>query len=152
MAKRLAEGKRIRTAAGGGGVALATTVDFDAVLGAYVFQDDVTIIGFYVSNVAIINDAHSNADGMIHATIELSRQGVRGQPGIIGRASIHAVWNAILGLTGELWQRQTVMFPDGCGIEVDEGEGVNLLGLAEYVGAGGDLSWWGEFILYYVER
>lgn len=143
---------RLRSVVGGGGIALATTVDYDGVLGSHVFQDDVRVIGVAVAAKCLVNDAHMNADFMIHGHVELSRQAIRGGPGVMARVSIHAGWTAIIALGGEVSKDLVYMFPDGTGWDFDEGEGVNMLSMAEYVGAGGPVSWWGEFVLFYIER
>jgi len=151
VAKRTPEGKRIRTAMGGGTAELVTAVAYDGVLGTETFEDDVRIIGYYLRNVAMITDAMTNTDTVIHAYIELSKSGSRADNGF-GRLPITYIWNGLFSIGGTYDAFATVMFPEGMGIDVNEGETINLLGFAEYVGAGGNLDLWGEYILFYVER
>ena len=147
---RLPEKYRIRTLPMSGNVLCATTVDEDVVLQAYVFQDDVTLIGMTIINTPVVIDAHLNADGQLHGRVELSRQGARSYPGSLLVVQLTACWTAILGL-GKLVEQETIMYPAGHGVEVDEGEAINLLGYFEWIG-GLDIQWFGDAWLYYVER
>jgi len=152
MTKRLAESKRIRTAIMGCNHDVVTAVATDVVGDAYTFQDDVTIIGYYMRSVCMIEDAMTNTDSIFHGYGALSRSGRRSQPGEFGRCGISGIWNGLFYI-GATWDyMKDVIFPEGYGIEVDEGETVNLLVFLEYNGDGGDLGWFNEAILLYVER
>jgi hypothetical protein len=152
--KRLPEGKRVRTIDMGYAAVLVTsTVVLDGVGVSHVFQDDVTIIGYQLAHEWLVDDTDSNTDGSINSILELSRQGQRSQPGLMGRIHQHSVWNAAIVIgNGDLRKQQLYMFPEGYGIEVDEGEGINLLYFLEYIGGGGPVSTYGNAIIYYVER
>lgn len=153
---RLAESKRVRSVVIGAPSAtpIATGVTQDGVNASYVFQDDVTIIGCSIMVEFDVKDAHSNADGQYNGIAELSRQAVRSAPGIIHRTEcLHACWNAAISIGGQGNKVQSeIMFPEGYGVEVDEGEGVNLLYYANYLGAGGDLNFYANAVIWYVER
>jgi len=151
MSKRLIESKRIRTIVMGGSVNVATTVSEDIVLASHVFQDDVTVIGYDLAVIPIITDTMSNADGQLHGRGELSRQGQRSQPGSLGMLQLHLVWNAAIVIGGKNPVQMTRMFPEGYGVEIDEGEGLNILTLVEWTG-GATLAWWVDATIYYVER
>jgi len=152
MTKRLAEGKRIRTIQLGWIGAVATTVTLDAVMASHTFQDDVTLIGAQILGEWLVEDAEVNADGRVTSLLELSRQAQRAQPGVILMLAQQAVWTAAISVSGELRKHALVMFPEGYGIEIDEGEAVNFLAFMSYIGGAGPIDVYGNSILYYVER
>lgn len=150
---RLAEKSRVRSVQLSGAQDMATGVQYDQALDTYVFQDDVTIIGaqLYVEN--LVNDAHSNADGSYNYSAELTRQGSRNMPGSLLRNDGNKTWNAVIVVGGSDNRKgELLMFPAGYGVEVDEGESINLLGFMIYVGAGGNMGFYANATLYYVER
>lgn len=154
MVTRLVEKKRVRTIQLGWAQTLATSVGFDGTAAFHTFQDDVTLIGFEILGEFAPLDAHANADGAYNGWFELSRQAYRAMPGSIGILALHCVWTAtiVIGGNGNRKELGPVFFPEGYGIEIDEGESVNFLAFLEYIGAGGDLNAYGNALLYYVER
>ena len=153
MSARVPEKQRIRTVQiGWGGIAVATGVAYDAVAASYTFQDDVKIVGAQITIEVGVVDAHLNADAMILYLAELSRQAQRAMPGVIVMCPGGMGWTAAICLSGEVRRSVEIMFPAGYGIEVDEGEAINFLAFLQYTGAGGDLTFYGNSILYYVER
>ncbi|MBA7711233.1 hypothetical protein ES703_120188 [subsurface metagenome] len=149
---RLPANKRLRSATLGANITLATTVDYDGVAMTHIFQDDVAVIALQIGIEFLIMDAHVNADGMVNGLVEVSRQGTRSQPGSLGRQETHAAWTATQMVGGETRKITYIPFPDGTGWEFDEGEGINLLALAQWIGAGGPMSFYPEAIIFYVER
>lgn len=150
---RVPENKRIRSHVMGGSETLATTVDFDGTIDSYCFQDDVKLIGFSIHTEFLVTDAHTNADGQINSFVELTRSANRSQDGSIGLITMEKAWNAAIVVGNDDNRKDCyVMFPDGCGYEFDEGEYVNLLGLLEWVGAGGNVGFYANVVLYWVER
>lgn len=154
MTKRLAESKRIRTAYFGfGKVEVFHAEPHDIVGASYIFQDDVTVVGFELMNYPLPKDAQLNTDGIVHGRMELSRQGRRSQPGVLCINEITVGWTGTMVFGASLAKEIVVMYPDGMGVELDEGEGLNILALLEFTaGAGEHCDWFGECILYYVER
>lgn len=153
MAGRLPEKYRVRTVQlGFGAIQLATGVPSDTVAASYTFQDDVTLIGTQILAEVNPADAHVNADGDADVLMELSRQGQRAQPGIILFVALNTVWTAAIVVGGATRKAESVMFPVGYGVEIDEGEAVNFLAYGNWIGAGGTLAMYGNSILYYVER
>lgn len=148
---RLAEGKRIRSIQFGADLSITSGVTYDQVAATHVFQDDVTIVGAEIMLEFLISDALSNTDGTVNGIAELSRQGQRAQPGTIGWCVIHTTWNGVICIGGETRKSEVIMFPDGMGVEVDEGEGVNALGFLTYTGTGSCPAYI-NIIVYYVER
>lgn len=150
---RLAEKNRVRSVVMGGTENVATGVDFSGVMtgGSHVFQDDVTIIGAQVAGEFLILDASMNADGMFNGIFELSRQAVRSQPGSILWVVQHAVWTAAIHSGGETRKSKEIMFPLGQGIEIDEGESINLLAFLQWVGTG-TIATYGNAVVWYTER
>jgi len=124
---------------------------YDEVLASYVFQDDVKVVGFELQAVPIIADVEMNADGCVHGTVMLSRQARRGLPGTMGQVSVHAIWTATIALGGQVWESLVFMFPGDTGWEIDEGESVNMLAWFETTCAT-PVKWYGDAVIYYVER
>jgi len=149
--KRLAEGKRIRTAFARFTQSLATGIQTDGTGAQFVFQDDVTVIGAEIGQRADVQDTQSNTDGEIDQLLVLTRQASVSQPGELLRMSLQVVWNGVVTIGGELAKDKVLMFPDGMGVEIDEGEALNLLFQWLYTGSGSVTSD-AYMILYYVER
>lgn len=153
VSRRLAEGKRVRSHMINASEVLTTAVPFNGVLGSYTFQDDVTLIGAELSIEFLVLDAHVNADGQFNANVELTRQAARGQSAGVMACNTEKAWSAAM-IVGNSDNRKTerMMFPEGHGLEFDEGETVNLLALCEWLGAGGTLNFYANCRIYYVER
>lgn len=152
VTKRLAEGKRVRTTMFGGNY-LQPHGESEARLGinSHIFQDDVTIIGVTLAHEILVTDVALNADAQLEITSEVSRQGRMYLDGLLIHFEGQAMWTAGIAVFQNIRGQVSVMFPEGHGIEVDEGEGVNLhLGFNN--GATVDLSAFALVTLYYVER
>lgn len=147
---RVPEAKRVRSVIAYLTLPAPTGTPSDAAH-ALVFQDDVKIIGVELCGRWSIDDTLSNTDGSIVSLIELTRAATRQQPAMIARLDQHATWNGILCIGGDLTKEVIVMFGNDAGIEVDEGEYINLLAHVEYVGAG-SAPFDATAIIYYVER
>lgn len=153
MCARLAEGRRVRSVHLGSNQILTTAVDYVGNMGAYVFQDDVTIIGCSLHAGFLVQDAHANADGLIHHYLSITRQAAHGLPGELLIQILHKVWTAAIVVGGmDNFMNSLVMYPGGYGVEVDEGEGINIQGQGEWVGGGGTIQWYTDGLIYYVER
>lgn len=148
---RTPEGRRVKSVVLGGLQDLATGIELDEVAMSYQFLDDVRIIGLEISCVAEPDDAASNSDGRLHLYAEVSRSSLRGRPGSLGIAYTFAVWNALIAM-GSFTEHLVAMFPEGYGIDIDEGEHVNLLAYAHYTGGAGPIKVYENAVLYYVER
>lgn len=122
----------------------------DAVIDSHTFQDDVRVIGCQVSAISIVTDAQLNADGRMHSYAELSKQGIQGRDGSILKVDSMAGWTGILSV-GEIAKREDIMFPEGYGIDFDDGETIYLHGYLENIGAVVGVALV-EAIVYYVER
>ena len=155
MSKRLPEGKRVRTVTLGHVLeAVVTEVPTDKTLVTEVFQDDVTIIGALLATEWLITDAMANADGDLNSYVILTRAATRAQKtSDILMCNTQKVWTAAIVIgNGDNRKEVTIMFPEGMGIEVDEGEAINILAFLEWTGAGGNSAFYANAILYYVER
>ena len=117
---------------------------------SHTFQDDVRVIGVQMSAISIVTDAQLNADGRMHVKSEASKHGAFGQPGAILEAECFAGWTAAIAI-GELDKREDNMFPEGYGMDFDDGEAIYLHGMLESIGASAGYSEH-QAIVYYVER
>jgi len=147
---RVPEAKRVRSAIAYLTLPAPTGVPADAQF-ALVFQDDVKIIGVELTGRWSVDDTLSNTDGAVVSLLELTRAATMLQPACIARVDQSLTWNGILCIGGDLTKEVVIMFPDGTGVEVDEGEYVNLLAHVEYVGSG-SAPFDATAIIYYVER
>ena len=118
----------------------------------HIWQDDVVLIGAELECEAMISDAHSNGDGMINARMMLSPQAGFNDPGYILTSAVLKVWNGLISIDGGSGRQMERMFyPAGLGVNYDEGESINLVGIYEWIGVGGDLSVYGSARLYYLK-
>lgn len=157
MAKDTPEGKRVRSLhLGSGGISLATGVPQDIALASFTWTDDVRVIGAQLYCEFLVLDAHVNADGQINYYVELTRQSQRGLGGIVNTILMNCgekAWSAaIVTGGGDNRKGESVMFPEGYGQDFDEGEVISVLGLLEWLGAGGTLNFYMDVLVYYVER
>lgn len=150
---RLPARNRIRSVAFAETNVVATTVALTGVIASHVFQDDVTIVGAQLAVEWQLEDAHVNADGSILTRLELTRQAAAELPGGILLLKGGKVWSAAIVIGGDGNSHATgVMYADGNGVEVDEGESVNIVGTLSWVGAGGTVTTIVSGLVYYVER
>lgn len=122
----------------------------ETVTTSHTFQDDVRVIGCHVEANSIVTDAQLNADGRMHTQGEVSKHGVQGHDGALLRAQVFAGWTAAIAI-GNLLASEQVVFPEGYGVDFDDGETIYLHGQLENIGAvtGVGLV---VAIIYYVER
>lgn len=148
MGARTPDSRRVRS------LVLSLTQEVTAgviiALSSYTFQDDVRVIGAQMSAIGIIVDAQLNADGRVHVKSEASKQGAFGMPGSILVAECFGGWTAAISL-GDQCDREDIIFPEGYGMDFDDGETVYLHGMLESIGASAGYSEH-QAIIYYVER
>lgn len=156
MTAHTPEGRRVRSLHMGSTDLLATTVDVDKTLTSFVWTDDVRVIGAQLSIEFLIKDAHTNTDGQINAFVELTRQAVRGAAGVqnvLLHCHTEKAWNAgIVVGNGDNRKSENVMFPAGYGMDFEEGDDINVNGFLEWLGGGGDVQFFSNTIVYFVER
>lgn len=117
----------------------------------WISQGDVTVIG-----CSMLIEAHwtgaPGAGKLGETKAELSRVGKPNQPGVIMRYGT-LVDNWAVGMTSWGFKTRDMFFPEGYGIDVDEGEALHL---NVYILTDEDTSpnWRGfaEAIIFYVER
>lgn len=153
---RVPEGSRIRTkflgGAQNGKITIAATASYGpAVVDEWIVQDDIKIVGVEMINEIDMADAISNADFEMQCIFELSRAGTIERDSIIASCQNEMCWNGIISVGGEPRKEVVIMFPQGYGIEIDEGEVINLVAYASGVKAG-DSYVFASAIIYYVER
>ena len=140
---------RTKVLAGSENVVAGTTVR--EVLAYWLCQDNIRIIGCEVKVDINVPDTAMNADHLVVGTVDLTRAPHYSQDGDICQAGIRAIWTAAILAGGDLVKNLVMMFPEGYGINVDEGEFVNLLCDFAVVGTI-TISMYGTAIVYYVER
>jgi len=101
----------------------------------HTFQDDVRVIGCCLEVNAMVTDAMMNADGRVHAMTEISKAGAKASPGMMMRIGTMSGWTAAITLGGDLDKHQLLMFPEGMGMDFDDGETINMFSTLESVGA-----------------
>ncbi len=155
MAKiHLPETKRVRSVVMTEFVNVLTTTvsESNVVEKTHIWQDNVVLIGAELECEAMIADAHLNADGMINIRMMLSPQAGFNDPGYILTAAVLKAWTAAISIGGGMSRDiQRMFYPAGYGVNYDEGESINLVGIYEWIGAGGTLSVYGSARLYYLK-
>ena len=153
MATRLPEKYRLRTTQMIGTIELVTAEPKVATLVDHVFQDDITLIGAQIRYGFLVHDPHANADGFCEANCSLTRAGVASSPGAFMYTSWAKVWTAAIVIGNEDNLRtDRFVLPHPYGQEFDEGEGISYMGFFQWHGAGGNLSYYADILLMYVER
>ena len=120
-------------------------------------QEDIRIVGVSMSCTAGLNVTAigSIADGAVHTHGELSRHGERGKPSSIldVNVQLYTGVGTSENFFGNNMGRDSIMFPDGHGVDLDEGEVLYL-----HAGCFSNASGAGEHehsvfcLVYYVER
>ena len=157
--RRVPSAQRIRTKYLGGAVdgedLMANGVPYGPkVRLEWVVQDDIKVVGLEIINEINALDAHRNADFHCQMITELSRGGVLERDGSLGCCQLEFGWTATIALGGGNGGQRNqlcIMFPQGYGVEIDEGEVLNMLKYASYIG-GSDVLTYSSVIVYYVER
>jgi len=153
----MALSKKVKTAFLGGGLDLtgkasvAAGVPHLGSLTQWVPQDNVRIIGTIINMEIDVRDADSNTDNEAKGMVELTRAATIEQDGCINRVEMQHIWNGLFSIAGDLRKQLVVMFPDGYGIDIDEGNPVNLVAYWSVTG-GGPIDFFGSCLIYYVER
>lgn len=122
----------------------------------WVSPDDYTLIGFELTAHV---DPETNMDsGRIAMDAEITRTSSFGTQGVIGRSEARLECRtAVIGagttetVSGRQRAENIVMFPDGHGIDIDEGETINLLTWSQNSMANSHFAY-AQAILYLVER
>ncbi|MBA7558156.1 hypothetical protein ES705_50947 [subsurface metagenome] len=139
-----------------GGEALATFSGMPpgapAVYDDWVVQDEITIIGVEISAAFKATSESFALAENIRGYAELSRAGAMERDSSIARVSLETRWATTVVTAGVDFHKQVVvMLPSGRGIDVDEGDVINLIALAsaESAQAPPFTAW---AIVYYIER
>lgn len=134
------------------GDVLATGVsESNVVERTHIWQDDVVLLGAELECEAMINDAAMNADGMVNIRMMLSPQAGFNDPGYILTAAVLKVWTGLIAIGGGPSRDiQRMFYPAGYGVNYDEGESINLVGIFEWIGIA-TLTIYGSARLYYVK-
>ena len=114
-------------------------------------SDDIWVIG--VSLQLECGQVGINGDGETAISGEISRAGVGLSDGCLMRLSHSRYEEATAGAHAipELFVQQNVIFPEGCGVEVDEGEYLNLL-VSTLNNVAFDRTFKAEGLIYYIEK
>jgi len=147
---RLAANKRIRTIPWGVEPVM-TSPDLDIRSSSHVLQDDITVIGVMLTVQFNVLDTHANTDGSINGIAAITRQSTMGLPGVLIHNAMSMVWTGILTIGGGNAKTEIAMFPDGCGVEIDEGESLTVEWRGSYIGTG-SLNASVTGVIFYVER
>ncbi len=120
---------------------------------SWLVQENITIVGVS-GKVASSFSVMPQVAGAIHTHAELSRAGQRAQPGAIWDCESNCWINASPDAhVGDPNQGRTVMFPEGYGIDVDDGEFIYLhMGCFCACLNAGNHEHACYVIIYYVER
>ena len=121
----------------------------------HVFQEDVRLIGFWLGAEAHTETGHW-ADGYVETICELSRVAIERSDGAL--ADLWALLDSKsvaldTNIAGRPFVNASVMFPEGYGVDFDDGEAIYLNCLTDCAGWGvGEGVHITEVILYVVER
>lgn len=150
--------KRIKTLFLTSGGSIAAGVDLEPGIGdSHTWLEDVTVVGVHLRSTLL--DAGTGWDsGRFSCGCELSRTAVYSSPGVIASFCNHLICreatvgiNANQTMVGKPEERETVMFPEGYGIDMNEDAVLYLLETGKNEMANPhDYSI--SAIVYYVER
>jgi len=148
---RTPQNKRVRTFMMQGNIiAVAQTPSGGVLVLAKLIQDDITVIGAECISSAELPDAALNTDGFISTSCELSRVGLHSRDGTILKAHTLARWHGIF-YAGDMMHTETAFFPEGYGVDIDDGEYLNLIGTNQN-NSDAQVTAYQNCIVYYVER
>lgn len=151
VTKRTPEGKRIRSFMLQGVIlAEALTPSGGVAVVSKLIQDDITVVGVECISSAELSDLSMNTDGFISTSCELSRVGLHSKDGTILKAHTLARWHGIF-FAGDMMNTAIVIFPEGHGIDIDDGEYLYLIGTNQNQ-TDDVCSAYQNCIVYYVER
>lgn len=129
-------------------------------IAAVLIQDDITVIGCYVEARIRWQASPAFDEGQAYVRCEFSRVGVMTNDGAFLAADARCVYGTeLVGATnvaitiGNLKDTQTMFFPEGYGVDIDDGEYLymNMAGINEIISAG-SITVFGEITVFYVER
>lgn len=148
MPHRTPEGRRVRVAgipeqvlvSGGSGI-LETNLTYE-------FEDDVRIIGTDIQIECYLSDPALNADGNANIISSINRANQK-----LNELTMCGGWTAVL-YYGDLGRKsRMIMFPEGYGVDVDEGEGITQYFWTQMVSsAPASFGLYCRGYLFYVER
>lgn len=127
----------------------------DTLLESHVFQEDVRIIGFSLSAEMIL-ETGAAADDMAQARLALflsrgAAQDYNARLAVMHLQMRYIVETAGLDMNGQPCDHLEMMFPEGYGIDIDEGSSLYLFEtVRNYLGPA--VSTRGTCVVYYVER
>lgn len=143
--------KHIKTKLITGILTQAASVVGGEVIAYHMWQDDITIIGGEIFVSAEIPDASINADGFLSGFADLSRVGIPLQDSSLLFANIVARWSGIFSVNSPLCKDMIIMFPNGYGVDMDNGETIYLNG-GNMNNTVAILTCYYRALIYYVER
>ena len=151
-ARRTPDGKRIKTLYISGAAVLAhgEVSDVNAA-GSHTFQDDVRVIGAEVTAEALLTDVAINADGQFQHIATVSKHGDRANPGDMVAIENQGIWHGIFYAGTPTRRSIVVMFPEGYGVDYDDGETINLHHYCVNE-TNTTVNFYENAIIYYVER
>ena len=123
-------------------------------------QDRVTVIGVALRAHMGLGTAPALTEGECACWAELSRIAKMWDAGCIARAQVQVYWvtetidtTKAFGFCGKWDEESMVMFPSGCGIDLDPGDSlyVNITSFLSILSSGSSVNH-GRAIIYYVER
>lgn len=117
----------------------------------FIVADDIRVIGAELIAEALISDAMTNADASLQVIAEMSRAPIASQPGSIIRVDVQTIWNGVICVASPTRAQEFVMFPEGYGMDFDEGEFINI-GVGYESNSGEVSRAFATGIIYYVER
>lgn len=135
-----------------GGTLVATGVPTFAVPESWVVQDDIRVIGCELIVEINALDTHYNGDFHSQLIGELTRAATIEQSSCILSLQIEFGWTGIFSTGGGQRRNLVVMFPTGYGVDLDEGEILNVLLYASLTTGTGDCWHFVSAVVYYVER
>jgi hypothetical protein len=154
---RTPEGKRVKTIVMAGSVEMANgEANQQNALDTHVWQEDVRVIG--IEAYAELYALNAMDSGNIQALTEVSRVGSWGQDGRLLEAACIIIGTSItvgVGVTevaiGDSIKVERMFFPEGHGVDFDDGEAIYINALDNNNMANDQRGWHGATI-YYVER
>lgn len=159
MPPRTPESKRVRIAHWQNNLYSNAVTDVGAYLPvSRTFMDDIRIIGFTLTLKIGLPDTPNVEEGVLDALASLSRASYTETDAILGQCQARLA-NIVEAAYESIWdtrvmnQVQNIMFPEGYGIDIDEGETLTLwaYGRQNILSSGNGTVEVGV-IIYYVER
>lgn len=113
---------------------------------------DITIIGIQMIAFAAPEVAQLAEVGGVCAITEVSKAGAAEVDGSLGNVRARGIWSAA-GDSGNIWNGVVYMFPEGYGMDIDDGETINIFTAGRsYQAALDTMDASHEICIYYVDR